>query len=260
MNPLSIPTKKCGLPFKEAIRRDPTLKKYTIGKDRIDLGNTEALFLYNRLIIQDFLSLDFFIPPGFLVPTICSRWAFISWILQHHSPHPSRVLEVGTGASAILALILAKIGCKIEATEVNEVACKYAQKNINLNGLETKILIIKVKKNQIIKSLYDSLVQFDMIVCNPPQYDKDYFQSQITQKGFMGQESELVGGDHGHEFIEKLLTELKSFKKSPPLYFQLTSLKIQPIINSYLNEKHYSFIEKQKSIGTRYRFYYRVTV
>lgn len=260
MNPLSIPTKKCGLPFKEAIRRDPTLKKYTIGKNRIDLGNTEALLLYNRLIIQDFLSLDFFIPPGFLVPTICSRWAFISWILPQHSPHPSRVLEIGTGASAILALILAKIGCYVEATEIIEVANEYAQKNIDFNGLEGKILVRKVQTDHIIRGLYDSLDQFDLIICNPPQYDKDYFQSQITQKGFMGQESELVGGEYGHEFIEKLLTELKSFKKSPPLYFQLTSLKIQPIINSYLSEKQYSFIENRKSIGTRYRFYYRVTV
>ncbi|MFX0181663.1 MAG: RlmF-related methyltransferase [Candidatus Hodarchaeota archaeon] len=259
MNPLSLPTKKCGLPFKEAIRLDPALKKYTIGKNRIDLGNTEALLLYNRLIIQNFLSLDFFIPPGYLVPTICSRWAFISWILQHHSPDPSRVLEVGTGASAILALILAKIGCLVEATEINEVACEYAQKNIDINGLKCKIIVRKVVADHILRDLYNSIAHFDIIICNPPQYDKDYFQRQITKKGFMGQESELVGGNIGHEFIVRLLIELKSFKNSPPLYFQLTSQKIQPKINSYLSGEDYSFIEEQKSIGTRYRFYYRVT-
>ncbi|MFX0016224.1 MAG: RlmF-related methyltransferase, partial [Promethearchaeota archaeon] len=128
MNPLSIPKKQCGLPIKEAVKRYPSLRQYITNRNNhIDLGNSQALLLYNRLILQDFLSLDFTIPPDFLVPTVCSRWAFISWIANDS---PSIVLEIGTGASAILALILAKIGCFVEATEINEIAHKSALSNI----------------------------------------------------------------------------------------------------------------------------------
>ena len=133
MNPFFYPQKPCGLPFKEAIQRCPTLGRYaTKGKNRIDLGNSKALLLYNRLVLKDFMSLDFTVPPGYLIPTVCSRWQFVSWIIPEKTP--LKVLEIGTGASAILAIMFAKIGCHVEVTEIDEIACQNALHNINLNG------------------------------------------------------------------------------------------------------------------------------
>ncbi|MHA2246924.1 MAG: RlmF-related methyltransferase [Candidatus Hodarchaeales archaeon] len=258
MNSLSIPQKKCGLPFQEAIQRDPTLRKYAIkGENRIDLGNSQALLHYNRLILQDFLSLDFTVPPGFLIPTICSRWNFISWLIRDH---PSKVLEVGTGASAILALMLAKIGCYVEATEINEIAYLSAKSNINLNNLNSMIHLTKIqKKSHILKDCYKSLAEFDAIICNPPQYDIDYFRQYCSsKKGFVGNESELVGGRVGHEFILSLLEEVREFKKSPSVYFQLLVTNLHSIIRSYLQNHDYSFVEDLSTVGTRKRYYFRI--
>lgn len=258
MSGLTIPQKQCGLPFKEAIKRNPTLGKYsTKGENRIDLGNSQALLLYNRLILQDFLSLDFTVPPGFLIPTICSRWAFISWIIRDH---PLKVLEVGTGASAIFALMLAKIGCYVEATEINEIAYQSAKSNINLNNLNLKVHLTKIhKKCHILKDCYDSLAEFDAIICNPPQYDMDYFKQHCSsKKGFVGNESELVGGKVGHEFILSLLEEVREFEKSPSVYFQLLVTKLHPIIRSHLQNHDYSFVEEFSTIGTRKRYYFRI--
>lgn len=258
MESLSYPQKPCGLPFKEAIQRNPTLKKYaTKGKNHIDLGNSEALLLYNRLVLQDFLSLDFTVPSGFLIPTICSRWAFISWIIRDY---PSKVLEIGTGASAILALMFAKIGCYVEATELDEIAYQSAKNNIRLNGLGSRIVIKKVQDNDhILRSYFNSLSRFDGIICNPPQYDRNYFKHrQSFRKGFLGQEFELVGGKKGHEFIIRLIEEIKTFTNPPSLYFQLTVPNLQKIISSYLQDKSYSFIKEYNTIGTRQRYYFKI--
>lgn len=258
MNPIFYPQKRCGLPFKEAIQRCPDLKKYaTKGQNRIDLGNSQALLLYNRVVLQDFMSLDFTVPPGFLIPTICSRWAFVSWINNEKSP--LNVLEIGTGASAILAMMFARIGCRVEATEINEMAYQSAQNNIKVNGLESQILLKKVQdENQILMNCYDSLTKFDALVCNPPQYDQDFFYQQSLSKGFVGQELELVGGEKGHEFIIKLIEEVKRYSKSPSVYFQLTVPKLHKEICSYLQNHDYFFLEEHRTIGTRLRFYFKV--
>lgn len=259
---LKIPTKPCGLPLTEALKRDPTLQKYLIDQERrIDLGNTEALLLYNRLILQEFLSLDFSIPEGFLVPTVCSRWAFLKWVLTNlcstiDSVKPPTILEIGTGASAILALMLSKIGCKVEATEINSKAYKSAQENVNINKLHIKLIFVN---NQILEGLFQSLNKYDAIVTNPPQYDKHYYDS-IVKRGFMGNELELVGGKKGHEFIERLLEELTSFNNPPVVYFQLTQIKLHSTLLKIFKRKNYDCIWKSNTIGTRSRYYYRVNV
>ncbi len=256
MNSFFYPQKPCGLPFKEAIQRCPTLGKYAT-KGKIDLGNSEALLLYNQLVLNDFMSLDFNVPPGYLIPTVCSRWQFVSWIIREKIP--LKVLEIGTGASAILAMMFAKIGCHVEVTEIDEMACQSAQHNINLNGLDSRITLKKIEDEEhILINCYESLRNFDLVVCNPPQYDQNYFKKRSLKKGFVGQELELVGGKEGHEFILKLIEEINYFSKSPSFYFQLTFPKLYDLICINLQKKGYTFLKECRNIGTRKRYYFRV--
>jgi len=257
LNSFYYPQKPCGLPIKEALQRYPALRKYTIkGKNSIDLGNKQALLLYNRLVLQDFMSLDFSVPSGYLIPTICSRWMFISWVI--HRDTPNRILEIGTGASAILAMMFAKIGCRVEATEIDEIALQSARKNVTLNNLGALISLKKVAKDDFLKQYYDSLTEFDAILCNPPQYDQKYFHQRSLNKGFVGQEFELVGGKIGHEFIVRLIEEVGYFQNPPSVYFQLTYTKLLKKICNHLQSKGYSFLKDQRSLGTRQRYYFRI--
>lgn len=257
MNPSFYPQKPCGLLIKDAIQRCPALRKYTIkGKNSIDLGNSQALLLYNRLVLKDFMSLDFTIPPGYLIPTVCSRWMFIKWIIREKTP--SKVLEVGTGASAILAMMLAKIGCHVEATENNEIAYQSAQNNIKTNNLTSLISLKRAEKDRFLRGYYDSLVEYDVIVCNPPQYDQNYFHQQVPNRGFNGKEFELVGGKNGHEFIVRLIEEVGGFRNPPSFYFQLTFPKLLNSISIHLQNKGYSFFKDHRITGTRRRYYFRV--
>ena len=260
MNQYKFPNKKCGLPIEEALLRSPELKEFVDKRSKkIDLGDTNALILYNRLILQDFLELDFSIPEGFLIPTICSRWKFIKWCLDSLNPiSQQRILEIGTGASAIFALVLAKIGFLVDATEINAKAFASAKENIELNQLSHQINLTKVS-NRIIKGVHTSLNSYFAIITNPPQYDLDYYNKRISlKKGFLGQESELVGGQEGYEFIIQTIKEVKEFEDHPPLFFQITSPKLAPLICTFLKENNYSYFKENTEIGTRKRVYFKI--
>ena len=118
---------------------------------------------------------------------------------------------------------------------------------------------MKTKKG-IVSEHYNTLNKFDAIICNPPQYDQKFFsESQLsTKRGFVGKESELVGGKKGYEFITELLEEVATYDLNSCVYFQLTLPKLLPIISSYLHDKKLEFISEIKNIGTRKRFYFRV--
>ena len=80
----------------------------------------------------------------------------------------------------------------------------------------------------------------------------------VFGRGFLGQESELVGGKIGYEFILQTIKEVKEFKNPPPLFFQLTSPKLAPLIESFLNENNYPFLQETREIGTRKRVYFKI--
>ncbi|MHA1226038.1 MAG: RlmF-related methyltransferase [Candidatus Hodarchaeales archaeon] len=256
----NLPTKNCGLPIKEALRKYPYLKNYVFN-GKIDLGSPKALLAYNRAILHDFMNLGFDIPEGYLVPTVCSRWYFIKWVHEQTGSN-RRILEVGTGSSAILALMLARLGHIVVATELDEKAYQYACENVEKNHLENKIKVIKSKSDRlIIKELFDTLEDFDAIVTNPPQYDIDYFlkKNDKNGRGFVGTRLELLGGEKGHEFIMQLLAEVKSFENPPEVYFQLTQPQLSIILEEALEKQGFKYKSDRRKVGTRTRLYYKVS-
>ena len=253
-----LPVNPCGVTIEDALALDPSLKGYLMQRNppRLDLGNKHALLLYNQIVLKSFLNLYFSIPQGFLIPTICSRWEFIKWILKDS---PKSILEIGTGASAIIALILAKLGCHVTATEVNEDAFTSAMENIKINNLEKEIKLVLTKSGSFFQP-FQSLSLVEAIICNPPQYDEEFFRRMNSQnRGFQGNKDELVGGPTGTEFIFKLIDEIEAFTSPPPLYFQLTLPKLRKPINLYLKKTNINFRETKQKIGTRHRIYYKIT-
>ncbi|MCK4848334.1 MAG: tRNA (adenine(22)-N(1))-methyltransferase TrmK [Candidatus Heimdallarchaeota archaeon] len=251
--------KKCGVPVVKALKICPELLNYLISPNRLDLGNTQALLLYNQLVLQELIGLKFSVPKGYLIPTICSRWEFIKFVLDKFKRSPTiSVLEIGTGASAILAMILCRLELTVIATEINEGAYKSALANIKQNNLSEKVVLLK-SEGEIITNLIHDLSSVSAIICNPPQYNEKYYQDHHdSPRGFSGEYSELVGGDFGHEFIMKLLAEVNQFSHPPPVFFQLTLPKLQAKLEEDLIKEKYCFSVDQKKIGTRLRLYYRI--
>ncbi len=254
MNFLSFPAKKCGVPIKQALKLEPKLSQY-VTNNKLELGNTKALILYNKVILREFMALEFDLPEGYLIPTICSRWTFVKYILRQN---PSNVLEIGTGASGILSLMLGRLGITVTATEVDEIALQYANSNIQRNGLSNRITLVQAE-NKIIQGLIDDLSTFDLILCNPPQYDETFYQQhKSSTRGFVGNYYELVGGPIGHEFILSLLSEVRDFLDPPPVFFQLTLPRLKSVLEEELNNQQYDYTFISNKVGTRTRIYYKV--
>jgi methylase of polypeptide subunit release factors len=250
-----ILTKKCGLTIKRALTMSRELSRYAIN-EKLDLGDSKVLKLYNQLILQDLMNLNFELPEDFLIPTICSRYEFLKYCLKST---PKSVLEIGTGASAILALMMAHLGIQVTATEVDPTAYKSALNNVKLNNLTSFITLVR-SNGELIKGLSLDTSSYDLIVCNPPQYDNEYYKDHHESKrGFVGQKSELVGGRIGYEFILKLLEEVDQLSKSPPVFFQLTLPKLSYELEKKLSIGNYLYHTEQVRVGTRIRIYYKVT-
>ena len=101
-------------------------------------------------------------PSGYVPKT----GVFLSKFLEKISfPKKSKVLEVGTGESALLAIHSSFLGGnEIIAIDIDNNAIRWAKKNVKKNRLAKKIKIIK-------KSVFDFKTSFkpDIIISNPPQ-------------------------------------------------------------------------------------------
>ncbi|MDX9690850.1 MAG: tRNA1(Val) (adenine(37)-N6)-methyltransferase [Acholeplasmataceae bacterium] len=86
-------------------------------------------------------------------------------LLAHFSKVPAKsksVVDIGTGAGALMLYLSEKTKAKIIGVEIQEARFLQAQKNIKLNHLEHQLMCI----HQDIQSV--SLKNVDYIICNPP--------------------------------------------------------------------------------------------
>ncbi|WP_130733479.1 methyltransferase [Flavobacterium sp. J27] len=100
-------------------------------------------------------------------------------------------LELGCG-SGIISLSAAKKGASVTATDINQIALLYLEKNAKKNHLSITILE---------SDLFDSLEKksFDYIIINPPYYPKN--PKNIVEKAW------FCGANF--EYFEKLFHQLK---------------------------------------------------
>ncbi|MFX1254359.1 MAG: RlmF-related methyltransferase [Promethearchaeota archaeon] len=196
------------LPITDVLKLEPKLQSYLIQENppKIDLGNSSALRLYNLAVLKAKYGLEIVLPSKMLIPTPGIRYSFLKHILGELSSEKT-ILEIGTGASAILAMMTAKcFGYTITATEMGE-SLEWANKNIQLNELTNKINILDSQEFILQGLSLDP--SFSLIFSYPPLYS-DAEISKITHKsrGFLGKKHELIGGgEEGEKFIIQLIKE-----------------------------------------------------
>ncbi|MHA1621746.1 MAG: RlmF-related methyltransferase [Candidatus Heimdallarchaeaceae archaeon] len=224
------------LPFSELVEKYPDLNSFLISENppKFDLGNPKVLSLLNKCLFKEVLQIDLDVPEGYLIPALGIRHVYceiVNYLTQSEDP----LIEIGTGASAALAMILAKKYKKnILATEINEASINSANKNIENNNLSEFITILQ-SRGEIVEDLLPQ-GNYSTLLCFPPIYDSD--QTKLWKKrGWKGVESEMIGGaSDGMDFTFKLLDEALNSEK----------VKIQNITVMLMNE------EQVKQISTRY--------
>jgi methylase of polypeptide subunit release factors len=247
-----------GLPISEAIHNHPDLLPYLRTRDppRIDNESRDALLLYNKYIALDSYGLDIIFESDVaIVPTPVMRYNFLSHLLPaSKKPH---IMEIGTGASAIIALLAAKhFGARVWATEVNPEYIQLARKNVERNGFSDRIEIID-SRGKMIEGVIDPNMQFDFIISNPPYYD-EVRSAKILWGGTPG---ELVGGEAGERFVLQMIQEGWShLKSSGVMSFIIPKTRDETLvkIEDYLTEAQYEYDIIGLLAGNRTRYVFRI--
>jgi tRNA1Val (adenine37-N6)-methyltransferase len=97
------------------------------------------------------------------------------------------VLDIGTG-TGLLSLMYAQLNknAQIIALEIDELAAQQAIENIGNTTFKNQITVINKDFNN-----FESTKPFDLIICNPPFYEKD-LKSTITNKNIAHHSTQLT--------------------------------------------------------------------
>ncbi|ASJ08308.1 SAM-dependent methyltransferase [Thermococcus siculi] len=233
---------KLGLPVKEAVKLFPELERYIDERGRLDFSSREARILYNRAIAKAVFGLDIDYHPRGLVTTPVSRYLFLKTFLRGGE----RVLEIGTGHTAMMALMAEKLfGCDVTATELDEEFFEYAMRNIEKNG--AKVRLIK-SNGGIIRGVVPEGERFKVIFSAPPYYE-------TPTKGVLTEREGVGGGKYGEEFSVKLIEEAIDYL-NPGGKVALFLPDKEPLVNAIAEkgeELGYSVRDIKFKAGTRWR-------
>lgn len=233
---------KLGLPVKEAVKLFPELNDYLDERGRLDFSNREARILYNRAIAKAVFGLEIEYHPRGLVTTPVSRYLFLKTFLRGGE----RVLEIGTGHTAMMALMAAKLfNCDITATELDGEFFEYAMKNIERNGVGVKLIR---SNGGIIRGVIPEGERFDAIFSAPPYYER-------PTKGVLTEREGVGGGEHGEAFSVRLIEEALEYLK-PRGKVALFLPNKKPLIKAITEkgeELGYSVRDVRFKVGTRWR-------
>ncbi|MHA1408222.1 MAG: RlmF-related methyltransferase [Candidatus Heimdallarchaeaceae archaeon] len=216
-------------PFVKLLSKYPELSSllYSTYPPKFDLGDPMVLSTLNRYFFLDILGLDITVPQGHLIPSFGLRYAYCD-IVMREIHNNKRLVEIGTGASAALSLILAKeYKRKVIASEINEESYLSAKSNIVNNGLEKQITLLK-SKGEIISGLIPP-GKYAALLCYPPIYSEDLTILK-KRRGWKGVESELIGGgEDGLSFVQHLIMEYLDSEKHHFELFSILLLNLEQV-------------------------------
>ncbi len=244
----------------DAAKIYPHLLEHIDDRGKIDLGDPIALIEYNKAVALYLANLRIEVPHGKLIPAICLRFAYVKILAENYLPKNARILEIGTGSSAMIALIAAaKYNFNVVATEIDQESLISARNNVNKNKLQNKITLVKSDFG-ILSNVVDHNEKFDGLLVNPPYYPSydsiRYKNNSKNERGFRGSLSEMIGGGlDGFDFVKQLISEATSKDFNIELitlicYFQNHALLAVKLLK---NVGRHTIVIKLK-VGTRKRF------
>ncbi|USH00214.1 RlmF-related methyltransferase [Thermococcus argininiproducens] len=233
---------KLGLPVREAIKIFPELGKYIDSRGRLDLSNRKARILYNKAVAKAVFGIEIEYHPNGLITTPISRFIFLKTFLRGGE----RVLEIGTGHSALMAIMASKLfNCSVWATEVNDEFFEYAKANVQKNNAKVKL----IKSNgEVIEKLIPKGERFDVIFSAPPYYER-------ATKGVLTPIEGIGGGKYGEEFAVRILREARKHmteNAKVALFLPDKAGLLRTLVREG-TKLGYAVQDIQFKVGTRYR-------
>jgi len=217
------------------------------GKETIDFSDPEAVFHLNKAILKHHYQLtDWTLPEGYLCPPIPSRADYLHYLndllRENKVPNPIQILDIGTGANCMYALLAASIfNWNVVGCDIDSVAVVAAQKNVlATEGLSEKIEIRHQTNNaDIFKGIIFPGEFYSATVCNPPFYASEAEAAKSTlrklkklnpeksvlelERNFKGRPNELWCNGGEALFIKRMVKQSKQFKKQVGWFTTLVS-------------------------------------
>lgn len=124
-----------------------------------------------------------------------------------------RVLDIGTG-TGIQAIVAAKKGLEVTASDIDPKALDCARENARLNRVDIEFVQSDVFSN--IKGKYNT------IIFNPPYLPSHWYQLKHVA---------LDGGRHGRQFMDRFISECRNYAMEDHIFLLLESS-----FNRYAND------------------------
>ena len=165
--------------FRKILRPVPHLIRWYLSKTRS--------YQYQDLFVD--------IIPGVFHPGLFFSTKMMLQFAEKQSFQGATLLEIGAG-TGIISLLAAKMGAKVTATDISQLAIENIRLNAGKNHLSLNIIQSDVFENL-------PATQFDWILVNPPYYAKQPKHAE---------EFAWYCGEH-HEYFIRFFGNLRSFSK-----------------------------------------------
>jgi 23S rRNA (adenine1618-N6)-methyltransferase len=240
---------KSGYDFETLCKSYPDLSAFVFENkfkiQTIDFAKPEAIKALNTALLFTHYDIKYWkFPDDNLCPPIPGRVDYIHYLkdlLQKSGITNNKpILDIGTGASCIYPILGKQTyNWNFVATDSDNIAIKYAQKNIDKNSFKNEIeLRYQEDSSQILKGILKPNDVFMASMCNPPFFateDEAHAASLKKLKGlgktgstirnFSGKENELYYKGGEKAFLHNYLYESSLFKTQCFWYTSLVSKK-----------------------------------
>lgn len=211
------------------------------GRGRLDFGDYSAARALTAALLAADFGLAWWLPDGHLVPTLTSRLNYLLWVEDllggpQAGPGPAaRGLDVGTGASAIYALLGAAVcGWRVVGTDCTDAALSAAARNIAANPRLAQLLSLRDARPApdctdpgqfaLLSGVLRPGERFDFTVCNPPFFeDAAAPRNEAADCGGTSAELATPGGEGA--FVSRMLAESRQAAGAVRLFTTLCGRK-----------------------------------
>ncbi len=195
----------------------------------------------------EFYGYPFKVGEGVLIPrpdteTLIEQTLEVCRQMGNRSP---KIIDLCSGSGCI-AVTLKKelLEAEIFAVEISDEAIKYLKQNVELNNADITI----IQGDVLDEKLQQSLLDFDIIVSNPPYLTGEEMKELQIEVAFEP-ELALFGGNDGLEFYRRLTAMWKNSLKTSGYLLYEFGMGQHSAVSEILAENDFTDIMLQKDAG-----------
>ncbi|KAK4171446.1 hypothetical protein QBC36DRAFT_295351 [Triangularia setosa] len=226
------------LDFKKLAEKDVDFAAVLQEHGQLDFTDPKAVMQLTKTLLSLDFNLKLELPDDRLCPPVPNRHNYIRWLKElmdtssYEPPgRPICGLDIGTGASCIYPLLgtTQRPSWSFVATDIDKKSLQYARKNVVMNDLEDRILLLERQPEDPLIPLRDrdskKVTRIDFTMMNPPFYEsKDEMLYSAQSKArpphsaCTGAPVEMVcdGGEVAH--VSRMLKESLVLKEEVQWY------------------------------------------